>query len=429
MIPYSSSFPLSWTTVRWRPCAVSTAALCALLALGPHTAQAHDAGDTNIPATPGLQINAAAAVGYQRASQPVPAPRLAGVLGLGDTPANLRGWALEHGTLGTGVRLTPLLGATVTVGKHGSERAHTETAWVEARPSANSNFTLGAGRNRMPLGPVIGNAGHLDRYGQMPLIKRAAFNGDWIEDGVNLSWRPHLEGAFEWLQGIDAGLWRARRFPGSENAAWAPTVRAHAAGAVWRNAGDWEADVFYSRLEPQGRGAYVQRSNSGHIHTAPQCSGSLRNITCFDGAVDLLGASASWDTPLVGVRLTAAGVLRKERGNLYSQNGDTRYKGRTNGGWLEALWQPSAQWDLGMRQEWLRSTHSLDGPGATLVATDANLLPYHPSHRFTAMAGWRPHPNVLLTLEAGRERIAAQGNCIVAVRLVYTPGPLLERRW
>ncbi|WP_233244552.1 hypothetical protein [Acidovorax sp. HMWF029] len=421
-----STFANGARPLQARACAVAAATLC-MLALNP--ALAHDASDASIPATPGIQINAAAAVGYQHADQPVPAPRLTGVLGLGDTPTDQRGWALEHGTLGAGVRLTPLLGATVAIGKHGSERAHTEAAWVEARPSADSDFTLGAGRSRMPLGPVIGNAGHLDRFGQMPLIKRAAFNGDWIEDGVNLSWRPHLEGAFGWLQGIDAGLWRARRFPGSENAAWAPTVRARAAGAVWGNAGDWEADAFYSRLEPQGRGAYVQRSNSGHIHTAPQCSASLRDITCFDGTVDLLGASATWATPLPGVRLTAAGVLRNERGNLYSQNGDTRYKGRTSGGWLEALWQPTAQWDVAVRQEWLRGTHRLDGPGATLVATDANLLPYHPARRFTAMLGWRPRPSVLLALEAGRERIAGQGNNLVALRLVYTPGPLLERSW
>ena len=422
----ASTFANAAHPLQTRACAVAAATLC-LLAMNP--ARAHDASDANIPATPGLQINTAAAVGYRHADQPVPAPRLTGVLGLGDTPADQRGWALEHGTLGAGVRLTPLLGATITFGKHGSERAHTEAAWVEVRSSAESDFTLGAGRNRIPLGPVIGNAGHLDRFGQMPLIKRAAFNGDWIEDGVNLSWRPHPEGAFEWLQGIDAGLWRARRFPGSENAAWAPTVRARAAGAAWGNAGDWEADAFYSRLEPQGRGAYVQRSNSGHIHTAPQCSASLRDITCFDGAVDLLGASASWATPLPGVRLTAAGVLRNERGNLYSQNGDTRYKGRTNGGWLEALWQPTVQWDVGVRQEWLRSTHSLDGPGATPVAADASLLPNDPSRRFTAMLGWRPRAGWLLALEAGRERVAGKANTVMALRVLYTPGPVLERSW
>ncbi len=401
---------------------LAAAALLCLAASAPSPALAHEAGDAAIPAEPGLQVDAAAAVDYLHAPRPVPAPRLTGVLGLGDTPADQRGWALEHATLGAGWRLAPQLGAAIALGKHGGERAHVEAAWVEARPAADSTYALGAGRNRMPLGPVIGEAGHLDRYGQMPLVKRAAFNGDWIEDGVNWAWRPHAEGAFAWLQAVDAGLWRARRFPGSEDAAWAPTVHARAGWQAW---GGWEADAFYSRLKPRGRGAYVQRANSGHIHTAPQCSASLRDISCFDGTVDLMGASARWATPLRGLSLTAAGVLRRERGSLYSQNGDTRYGGRTRGGWLEALWQPAAQWEAGVRQEWLRSANGVAGPGAVLVAADANLLPNAPSRRFMAMLGWRPHPGWLLALEAGRERIAGKGQNLVALRVLYVPGPLL----
>lgn len=391
----------------------------------PDPVPAHEAGSAGIPGDPGLQVDAAAAVGYLHASRPVPAPRLTGMLGLGDTPADQRGWTLEHATLGAGWRLAPQLGAAIALGKHGGERAHVEAAWVEARPSAESTYALGAGRNRMPLGPVIEQAGHLDRYGQMPLAKRAAFNGDWIEDGVNWAWRPHAEGAFAWLQAVDAGLWRARRFPGSEDAAWAPTVHGRAGWQAW---GDWEADAFYSRLKPQARGAYVQRANSGHIHTAPQCSASLRDISCFDGTVDLLGASARWATPLRGLSLTAAGVLRRERGSLYSQNGDTRYSGRTRGGWLEALWQPAERWEAGVRQEWLRSDNRVAGPGAALVAADANLLPNDPARRFTAMLGWRPQPGWLLALEAGRERIAGQGQNLVGLRVVYTPGPLMTVR-
>lgn len=406
--------------LRMRICAAAASMLSLLIA---QPTLAHDTSGGNIPDSPGIQVNAAAAVSYLHADLPTPAPQLTGVLGLGDRPDDLRGWALEHGTLGVGARLLPQLGAAVAVGWHGSEPAHIEAAWVEARHSADSDFTVGGGRNFMPLGSVMGNAGNFDRYAQTPLIKRAAFNGDWIEDGVNLSWRPHLTGAFSWLKAIDAGIWRARRFPGSENAAWAPTLHARAA---WAN---WEADAFYSRLEPRGRGAYVQRINSGHIHTAPECNTSLRDITCFDGTVDVLGVSTSWITPVPGVKLTAAGLLRNERGNLYSQNGDTRYKGRSAGGWLEALWQPNAQWDVSVRQEWLKNTNSVSGPGAALVAADANLLPNDPSRRLTVMLGWRPQADWLLAIEAGRERVAGNRNTIVGLRVLWTPGLLLKKGW
>ena len=39
------------------------------------------------------------------------------------------------------------------------------------------------------------------------------------------------------------------------------------------------------------------------------------------------------------------------------------------------------------------------------------------------LRGW------LLALEAGRERIAGKDNTVMALRVVYTPGPLLERSW
>ena len=206
-------------------------------------------------------------------------------------------------------------------------------------------------------------------------------------------------------------------------------LRISGAGPVTAAAGDWEADAFVSRLQPKGRGAYVQRGNSGHLHTAPSCSTTLRDITCFDGTVDLVGASLRWLSPLPGVTLTAAGLMRHERGNLYSQNGDTRYQGRTRGGWLEARWQPAAQWELGLRQEWLRSAHRLQGPGAALVAADANLTPYHPAQRMTAMLGWRPHGDWLLALEAGRERTAGEARTVAAMRVVYTPGPMRVKGW
>lgn len=401
----------------------ATALATALALSGAQAVLAHETGDSAIPQANGLAINAAAAVSYLHSDHPAPAPRLTGVLGLGDTPSDRRGWELEHGVLGLGARLSPQIGTTLAVGWHGKERAHIEAAWVEARMSEASDFTLGGGRNRMPLGPVIGNAGHFDRYAQTPLAKRAVFNGDWVEDGINTSWRPHFQGAWEWLQAVDVGVWRARRFPGSENARWAPAIHVRAAWA------DWEIDGFYSRLQPEGRGAYVQRSNTGHIHTAPQCNTSLRDITCFDGTVDLAGGSATWETPIQGVKLSGAGLLRHERGSLYSQNGNTAYKGKALGGWLEAVWQPNSQWDFGIRQEWFKSTNRLNGPGAALVAADASLLPNDPSRRFSAMAGWRPFTDWLFTVEAARERVAGKGSNVLGLRALWTPGPLLERNW
>ena len=153
---------------------------------------------------------------------------------------------------------------------------------MEARSGSDAELTLGAGRNRVPMGQVLTRAGHFDRYGQMPLAKRAAFNGDWIEDGVNAAWRPHLQGAMSWLQGIDLGLWRARRFPGSDNAAWAPVVHASAA---WTSV---QADAFYSRMQPKG---------AAPMYSAPTAATSTRRHSAMPACATSPASTAPWTWP------------------------------------------------------------------------------------------------------------------------------------
>lgn len=391
--------------------------------LGAASGHAHEA-DELIPEQPGLAIGLAAAGGWRHAGQVVPARRLTGVTSMGDTPKDLRGWELEHATVGLGVRWLPRLTTVLAMGIHGDDKAHVEAAWVQlelddplSEPAGERTLALGAGRGRLPTGPVIGPAGHFDRFGQMPLAKRSAFNGDWIDDGVNLRWQPHLDGGWGWLDTIEIGGWRARRFPGAADARIAPLLHLRA------RFGEVSLDGFVTRLEPESRGAYVQREGSGHIHTAPRCDESLRDIVCFDGRVDLFGASLAWETPWPGVRVQAAALLRRERGELFSANGSADYRGRSSGGWIDLLWAPSSRWELGLRQEWLRGRNDIKGIGATRVASDANLLPDDPARRSAVMVAFVPHRHWRISAEIGRESVGGIDSTVVGLRLVWSPAP------
>lgn len=404
-----------------------TIGLAVVLAALPGPLAAHD-GDALVPEQPGFAFGIAAALGWTHANRSVPAPRLTGITGLGDTPNDNRGWQLEHGTLGLGARLLPQrlpvqLSSQVIVGWHGRDAAHVEAAWLQAEVAdprigleGERTLQIGAGRTRLPTGTVIDRAGHFDVFGQMPLAKRAAFNGDWIDDGLNLRWQPHLA-ALPWLDVVDLGLWRGRRFPGAEDGPVMPVLHLRSQFA------SLGLDGFLARLRPAGRGAYVQREGSGHLHTAPRCDSSLRDITCFDGAVDLLGGSLDWQTPLAGLALRAAVIHRRERGMLASANGEASYRGRSTGGWVDLLWQARPQWQLGLRHEWLRGRNWLDGIGATRVATDASLLPNEPSRRTTVMAAYSPHRDWKIATEFGRESIAGKDTTVIGLRLVWTPVP------
>lgn len=404
-------------------------------------AVAHPA-DGLAPADPGLAVGLSAAGGWWRADEPLPAVRLPGVTGTGERPEDGRGWALEHATVGAGLRWTRNVAASVAVGWHGDGEHHVETAWLQldlddplARTgdegdrfadSDQRSVTLGAGRHRVPIGATLERAGHFDRYSQMPLAKRAAFNGDWIEDGLNLRWTPHAgdgRPGLRWLEAIDLGLWRARRFPGGHDGPMAPLLHARV------RLGSLAVDGFFTRMKPDGRGSFVGRDDAGHTHSAPRCDSALDEVACFGGRVDLFGASANWTTPIRGVTVDVAALVRRERGELFSGNGSTRYRGRSQGGWVDLTWAPLERWEAGLRHEWLRASNAVAGIGATRVAADAGILPYRPSRRTVAMVGFRAHRDWRVGIEAGRESIGERGSSLVALRLAWLPSPWTLASW
>lgn len=389
---------------RRRRCRLVALASCALL--GTHAA-AHDLLGDPIPDAPGIRLGAAIALSAIAADAPVPFPTLRGVLTSGAAADDRRGLSLEHGVFDGGIRLNEHFGATFAIGWHGADAAHFEAAWLEGR---RSGYSVGAGRNRVPLGPVITAAGHMDRFAFMPLAKEAAFGGDWIEDGLNLRWRHDGPSELE----IDAGLWRGASFPGVAGSVPAATLHLGGSFAQVR------LDGFYSRLQPEGRGTPVQRTSDGHHHDVPACADSIAGLVCFDGSTDLAGASLRWHAQTIPFELALAGILRHEAGSLYSTNGDTDYRGWTNGGWVDATWSFSPELGISMRAERLVARHELSGQGATLVARDAGLLPDPgPASRLALALVWTPRTDTRLTLEAGSERTNHVSNDYIGVRFLW----------
>lgn len=354
-------------------------------------------------------------------TKPLPARDVPGVLDMGNTPEDQRHGYLEHAMLSVGVRLHATLGASLGVGKHGTDPWHIENAWLEWRPQCNAEWSLGAGRNRVPVGQIIDVGGHLDVFAQTPLAKRAVFEGDWVEDGLNLNWQPHRHGWLWHIQRVDFGVWNAQRFPGSENVSLAPVLRIRAdAGA------HIVVDGFISRIRANARGSHIQRPEVGHSHAAPDCGTSLVQVTCFDGDVNLLGISLDWQTPIPQIQLQAAALWRHEKGSLYGQSSTTAYQGRTQGGWTQMQWQPATRWNLALRHEWLRANHRLQGSGASLLAREAGLQPNHPARRTTAALAWQPWRDWSVSLEAGRERHSTRDNNFYGIRLQWLPQALVH---
>lgn len=387
----------------WSGLRNALALACTLLATGP--ALAHGEADDLLPPEPGLRLGVAVAVGALHASQPLPSQGLRGFLLQGDAGQDRRGGHLEHATATASVRATAQLGASLSLGKHGSDPAHVEAAWVQWRQDLADTaqgdarwWQVTAGRQRPVLGRAMGQAGHFDRFGLMPLAKQATLNGDWIDDGLELGWRQ--EGATgRWR--ADLGLWRGQVFPGGQGASPVPSLH-----LGWEH-GPWSVDGWAVRFTPTERGSLVQGLN-GHSHNAPDCAPPLKNRVCFAGTSTVAGASLIWDGERSAQHLpwtlTATAWQRQESGRLESPNGLAHYHGRTQGGWLQAVWHLHPDWEAGLRLERVWSRQNLQGPGARLLAAETGVSTYQPAQRIGTLLAWKPLPWARVGLELGQEQ-------------------------
>lgn len=396
----------------------------ALLALACTAAPAHEGTDQALPAQPGLRLGAALVAGMADAGDAWPALRLPGIFSNGATPSDRRKPHLEHATLEAGLRVNRWLAAAVAWGWHDADPPHLEAAWLQLKaPLGDDGWALGLGRNRLPMGRVIEGGGHFDRFAAMPLAKRAVLGGDWIDDGLSLRWDRSHDGPLPWLETLDLGVWRGRVYPGGAAGPAVPALHASV------KLGDWRLDGFAAALRPRGRGAHTQGPNTVHTHARPDCSGALTGITCFDGRSEVLGGSLAADLPWAGLQLRAGGLLRRDRGLLYSANGEAQYRGSTGGGWVDLLWPLMPKAELALRAENLRGVQTLAGSSALLAARDAGLLGSVPLRRASAALALQVMPDVRLSVEFGGEQQGQEHNDFTALRVVWIPQSLWSRSW
>lgn len=398
--------------------------LSCLLGLLAAPAQAHEDLDQTIPESPGLRLGGGLVVGDIRADDIWPSPTLPGIFSNGMEPEDRRKLHLEHATVDVGLRATDWLAGALVLGWHDQDPVHVETAWVQINGARGDDaWALGLGRNHLPMGDVLEGGGHFDRFATMPLAKRAVLGDDWIDDGVSVRWDRSHDGPLPWLETLDLGLWRGRSYPGGAEGPWVPAV--HASALV----GAWRIDGFAALVEPRLRGGYTQGPNTVHTHDTPDCRGSLVGITCFDGRTDVLGASVAGELPWAGLQLRAGGLLRRDRGLLYTANGEADYRGTTGGGWTDLVWPLTPQVELSLRGESVRGVQTLTGPSAVLAARDAGLLGSTTLRRASAALAYAITPSLRLGVEVGTERHGSARNDFSSLRLSWTPQALWSRSW
>jgi hypothetical protein len=397
----------------------------ALLGLAGSQAWAHEPGADALPETPGWQVGAAAALIAPAADSRWPAATWPGVLDSGSAARDQRhGLRLEHGTLDAATRVNRWLGAHLALGWHDREGRHVEAAKLQVRwPVGPDELQVELGRDTVRMGGVIDGAGHFDRFSQLPLAKRAVLGDQWIDDGVSASWRrADVERG---LRRVELGVWRGQTFPGGAHGPAMPALHLH---------GGWDhldAHLFAAHLEPQGRGTLMQSATGspGHSHGSLDCRASLQQRVCLDGRVELLGSSLQWERADGGLLLSLAGLLRRERGALYSLSSTADYRATTQGLWADAAWKFRPSWTLAGRVERMVPRNNLAGASAGLLAQDAGLAQGAPVSRLSLALSRQLREGLELAFETGTEHTDSQRLNHLALRLLWREPRLLGGSW
>lgn len=387
------------------------------------SAQAHELDGQPAGDQPGWRLGVELASLIVSANDDWPKPHWRGVLTNGQTLRDQRGAVrLEHGVLDLAIRPHVNWGAQFTVGWHDREPAHVEAARLHASWQGHAGqWIASAGRSTISLGETIDRAGHLDHYAQVPLAKRALFNDQWIDDGVTLAWQGQAAGG---LRVAELGLWSARAYPGGPQGPLAPTLRL---SAQW---GAYSVDGFATHLEPQGRGAIARTTGLPvHTHAVPDCRISVSDLVCFDGQVDLLASSVRWLSSDARWTISAAGMLRRERGQMASNSGQAHMATQMQAMWLDAAWAWRPAWIVAARVERLVPTNELNGTGVQPLAREAGWQDSGRVDRITMALERQLASGLTLSLEAGRETDADRPVSHLALRLRWADPQVLRGSW
>jgi len=82
------------------------------------------------------------------------------------------------------------------------------------------------------------------------------------------------------------------------------------------------------------------------------------------------------------------------------------------------VWRFHPRAEAGVRTERIQASHRLNGPGATLLSTEAGFNAYGPVRRSSLMLGYSLNDSVDLRMETGRETALGVATRFTLIRLV-----------
>ena len=271
---------------------------------------------------------------------------------------------------------------TLAFGYHeGETEIEIEEAFFQTL-GLNYGLTVRGGRFYSDIGYLNSQHQHQWDFADAPLVYRALFGNQLLDDGVQLTWLAPTD----LYLSFGSELFQGSRFPlsaESGNGFGAYTLFAKTGGDVG-DSNSWLAGISYLDADTGNRS-----SQDTHAHSEEEGD---HDPVAFNGDSKTWGVDFVWKWAPNGNRrqrnlqLQYEYYQRKDDGWLTTGNESGSYRGDKSGWYAQAVYQFIPRWRLGMRYDALDSSAS--GSDDELISEAGLDNEGHKPQRFSLMTDW-----------------------------------------
>ena len=298
----------------------------------------------------------------------------------------------------------------------GETEIELEVAFIETQ-GLGHGFTLKAGRFFSDIGYLNKQHAHSWDFSDAPLIYRALFGNQLIDDGLQVSWLAPSDIYFL----LGAELTRGERFPagGAANEGrGAYTLFAKFGGDVGTSHA-WQLGISHWSAE------VIERTSAAHAH-----SPTATEIPSFSGDSQVSGIDFVWKWAPNGnyternLKIQAEYFVRDEDGFVELQGSSpletSTYKGEQSGWYLQSVYQFIPRWRLGYRFDQLKANNT--GSDASVLAEVGLDDAGHTPERSTVMLDYSYSEYSRLRLQYARDDSYEDSDNVIFLQFIVTLG-------
>ena len=305
---------------------------------------------------------------------------------------------------------------TMAIADHeGETEVELEEAYIETLAIGNG-LTVKAGRFFSDIGYLNNQHGHSWDFVDAPLMYRALFGNQLIDDGVQISWLAPTDIYFK--VGVE-GL-RGERFPAggaTNDGRGANTIFAKFGGdAGVSNA--WQLGFSHWSADIDGREAGT------HSH------GGATEVPTFKGQSDVNGIDFVWKWSPNGnsrernLKIQAEYFQRDENGTIEMVGSSpletSTYQGKQSGWYMQTIYQFIPRWRVGYRYDQLKANNS--GSDAAVLDEAGLVTNNHKPERSTLMLDYSHSEYSRIRLQYAKDDSYQDSDTLFFVQYIMTLG-------